>query len=197
MDQTPQRHLANHDELNMQVEVALDNLGSKLLSNLEENSEINQTLKELKDLKVQNEIILNARIIDLEKSINNVEIFTRLSSEIVALKRVMENNEKIEAETNENLKKNLEEKKMLQEKILQVTQQNYQASQDNISYCQELEKNLEILNFERLGLWNQNVEIFNQAKSLAMEKMEKDQQILQMEKYIQEMQRKLGEKVSY
>ena len=181
----------------MQVEVALDNLGSKLLSNLEENSEINQTLKELKDLKVQNEIILNARIIDLEKSINNVEIFTRLSSEIVALKRVMENNEKIEAETNENLKKNLEEKKMLQEKILQVTQQNYQASQDNISYCQELEKNLEILNFERLGLWNQNVEIFNQAKSLAMEKMEKDQQILQLENYIQEMQRKLGEKVSY
>jgi len=181
----------------MQVEVALDNLGSKLLSNLEENSEINQTLKELKDLKLQNEITLNARIIDLEKSINNVEIFTRLSSEIVALKRVMENNEKIEAETNENLKKNLEEKKMLQEKILQVTQQNYQASQDNISYCQELEKNLEILNFERLGLWNQNVEIFNQAKSLAMEKMEKDQQILQLENYIQEMQRKLGEKVSY
>jgi len=84
------------------MELALDNLGSKLLNNLEENSEINQTLKELNELRIQNETTLNARIIDLEKSIHNVEIFTKLSSEIVSLKKVMENNEIIENENKDN-----------------------------------------------------------------------------------------------
>lgn len=183
-------------EQSTQTELLLDDLGNKLLANLEESNELNQTAKELNDLKLQNEAAFSLKVKELESSYSNIDLFTKLSREVVSLKKVMENNAAIESEVKENLQKNLQEKKGIQKRILQVIYQNSQNNQEDLAYRQTLEKNLQMLTFEKVYLWNQNVEIYKEAQNLVQQKQEKDNKIQALEKHILEMHEKLAEKVS-
>jgi len=144
-------------------------------------------------LKLQNEGNLKTKIQELEQSYHDVDVFTKVSQEIISLKRIMEDNERIEKEEQLNLQRNLEEKRELQGKILQLSDQKNQQN-SHASYCQQLEKNLEMLDFERMNLWNQNNQVFQQAQLLAKEKAEKDDKILSLESLVYNMQLQLSEK---
>lgn len=162
-----QKEFGVPSEISSQIETVLESLGGRLLSNLEENCEINQTLKELKELKSQNDALLKLKISELENSYGDMTEFSKITQEIISLRTVMDNNYAIEKETEEKLKKNLHEKKALQEKILQVTNEKISAQSHNIK----------------------------EAQDLAKQKSEKDSQIVALEQYILDMQQKLAEKV--
>jgi len=190
-DNHKDRKFDDQKQQTMNIENVFDTLGEKLLENLEENSQINQTLKELSALKIQNEMALKNKIKELEQSYNDIDAFTRISQEVISLKRIMENNEKIEKEEQMSLKRNLEEKKEFQLKIVQLSDKSLK---NNTLYYQKLEKNLETLNFERLALRNQNQQVSQEAQTLAKEKAEKDGQIISLQNLVYNMQLQLSEK---
>jgi len=105
----------------MNVKNVFDTLGNKLCENLQENSQINQTLKELSALKFQKQIALKKKKKELEQSYNDIDAITQISQEVISLKRIMENNEIIEKEEHMSSKRKLEEKKQFQLKIVQLS----------------------------------------------------------------------------
>ena len=169
----------------MQEINGLDEISHRLFTNLEENWEITQSLNELKDLRIQNEMNLKEKLSQLEDLTNELES-QKLIDEIQQLKEVMLNNEKIYYEVQQNLARNNEDKATIQENVKDVTCSSYDSN--------KLAQNCKVLNMEKNELYNINQEIKNEALSLAKQKEEKDNKILKLEHEMQLMKQKLVEK---
>jgi len=172
---------------------SLDALGKALFANLEEHWEISQSLKELRELKKQNE---EAIIIKMEEQQNleDNELAQTIAKEIEALGEVMSNNEKIEIEMENNLERNMKEKKQIEEKML-VASTQYASTGNPNKYYDSLEKSFEHLSGDKI-LLNDKAEIEKEFIDLHKEKAEKDNKILQLEQEINKMRRELAEKVT-
>ena len=135
---------------------SLDALGKALFANLEEHWEISQSLKELRELKKQNE---EAIIIKMEEQQNleDNELAQTIAKEIEALGEVMSNNEKIEIEMENNLERNMKEKKQIEEKML-VASTQYASTGNPNKYYDSLEKSFEHLSGDKI-LLNDKAEI--------------------------------------
>ena len=177
------------------MEGSLDKMGKMLFTNLEENWEISQSLKELKDLRAQNETNLLAKAEKQQKAKDDPVRFEALAKELESLNEVMKCNEKIELEMEANLEKNLKEKKQIEEKIL-ATSYQYGGGNKEVNRCREdLEKSFHELDDEKKVPWNGMKVIEKEFIGLHKEKIEKDNKIQQLEKEIDEMKRQLAEKV--
>ena len=184
-------------ENNKKVEEVFESLWNKILVNLEENCQINQSLRDLEDLRTQNENNLQLKITNLLKVSNNTATYSETSQEIESLKKVMENNENIYAETEEALDKNIQDKKSIQEILLHVTSKYQQSARSSADHYQKLEKTLQTLSNAKSNPHKQNNEVFQEVKALAEQNLKNENKIMNLEKYIEDMHRKLKEKVRY
>jgi len=168
---------------------SLDALGKALFANLEENWEISQSLKELRDLRKQNEDAILAKM-EEKRGVEDEELIQAIAKEIESLNEVMSNNEKIETEMEANLEKNVKEKKQIEEKMLAASSQ-YASTGNNNKYYESLDRS-----FEKISGGDKNsVFIEKEFIDLHKEKVEKDHKILQLEQEIDKMRRELAEKV--
>ena len=163
----------------------LDEISHRLFTNLEENWEITQSLNELKDLRIQNEINLKEKLSQLEGLTNEPES-QKLIDEIQQLKEVMLSNEKIYYEVQQNLARNNDDKATIQENVKDVACSSYDSN--------KLAQNCRALNMEKNELYSINQEIKNEALCLAKQKEEKYNKILKLEREMQLMKQKLVEK---
>ena len=113
------------EEQKREVEGQLREISQKILANLEENWEINQTIHELRDLRHQNEKNLDVKRKRLEKLNNgslvgSSEEIKRQAEEIDSLGGIMDNNERILDEMEKALSKNQEDKKSLYNNMLKL-----------------------------------------------------------------------------
>lgn len=177
----------------------LEELGNKLLSNLEEHWEIRQSLNELQELKKQNERLIEQRQKEFDEMGKTPD--NEIAKDIEAIKENMESNEKILKEMQAALEKNAEERKNIQEKIKSLGNQDLTArgeekdgftarnTQDGlVSLCK-------VLNVEKLELQAENAEMKRETMLLNKLKNEKDMKISKLEQEVEIMKKKLQEKV--
>jgi len=162
---------------------------------LEENWEIKQSLKELRELKGQNEVNLALKKEEQLRAGDSLELYEKLEKEITALNEVMTNNEKIEAEMQANLDKNVQEKKQIEEKMLVASSQY--TTLVNAAKCYDgFEKTLSNQHTEKNTL-NEKISLGKEFVNLHKEKAEKDTKIHELEQEISKMKRELAEKVKF
>ena len=171
----------------------LDELGARLLAVLEETWELTQSLEELRELKTQNEATLKAKLEEFELAKEDPILKQKLDEEINELREVMGNNEKIEAEMESNLRKNMEEKKAIQDSILKFSTET-KTNQNLQTYYKQLEATCNALTREKTDLENKNKEIKEEAITLAKQKEEKESRIQELEKQVEKLKRALYEK---
>ena len=165
----------------------LDEASDKILENLEQHWEINQTLRELSDLENQNK---NA-LINLEKLLQtipeeDIKKLENVNKQILLLKNTMQNNEKIKKDMESTLKINIMENRILKNRLIEFT-----SSAHTIEDLQVAKK---LLDIEKLDVVTQNVEIKKEALNLAKDKMMKSKQICQMEEEMRLMRQEIDEK---
>ena len=162
----------------------LEELGQKLLADFEESWEIRQSLNELEALQKQNEKLLQ------QHQEQNDEKGSPLL-DIKAIQANMANNQKILNEMKEALEKNLEDRKLIQEKIANLSmKQEIKNSQEGLAnLCRAL-------NMEKMELQAENAEIKKEARILAKQRSERDERISKLEQEVERMKKKLEEKVT-
>lgn len=171
----------------------LDELGTRLLAVLEETWELTQSLEELRELKTQNEATLKNKLEEYETAKDDPAAKQKLDEEINELREVMTNNEKIEAEMEGTLRKNMEEKKVIQDTILKFSTET-KTNQNLQLYYKQLEQTCNALTKEKSNLETQNREMKKEAITWAKEKEEKDLRIQELERQVEALKRALIEK---
>lgn len=169
----------------------IEQTSNQIFEKLEQHWEINQTLKELKDLEAQNKRNLeelNKHLSQLlaDNNSDHQEKIGTLKAHIQELKQIMENNQKIKEEVESSLRSNLEESKKLNGKIAECA--------STLNNHEEMQLVKKLMQIEKMGIHEQNAEIKKEALQLAKEKMAKNKQISQMEEELRLMRQQLEEK---
>lgn len=197
-----------------ELELKVHNISHQILTNLEENWEIKQSVIELKNLKITNEISLKEkkRKLDVLKNQNPLFIdfyhqnhiyqgnlmtpaskksyeIEILEKDIKSLEETMKNNDKILLQMETHLSKTVEMRNRLHDDMLKINEKN------NDKLLNDLKMACEILNKEKNELKTQNLEMKKNEERLAKLQEEKDFTIQEMQKQINFMKNKLNEKV--
>lgn len=202
-------------EKNFQLQGKIENISKKILTNLEENWEIKQSVLELKNLKHSNDIAMkekkhNLEILKHENPIflntdplnkflyNNIsngsdtrktmEIST-LQKDLKALEETMQNNDKILTQMEEHMLKTVETRDRLHVDMVKLHEKNSEK------LVNDLKTACEILNKEKMNLHAQNLEMKKKEENMAKIQEEKDSRIKEMQREIEKMKKKLDEKV--
>lgn len=197
-----------------ELELKVHNISHQILTNLEENWEIKQSVIELKNLKISNEISLKEKKKKLDILKNQNPIFINfypqnqiyqgnlmtpaskksyeieiLEKDIKSLEETMKNNDKILLQMETHLSKTVEMRNRLHDDMLKINEKN------NDKLVNDLKMACEILNKEKNELKTQNIEMKKNEERLAKLQEEKDFTIQEMQKQIDFMKNKLNEKV--
>lgn len=206
-------------ENNCELEEKIEGISQKIMINLEENWEIKQSVLELKNLKISNEITLQEKKrrlevlkhdnpIFLNLDINNYQnpsfynsspgIDTRKNLEIEALEKdtkaleeTMNNNDKILTQMETHMLKTREKRDRLHDDMLKIHEKN------NQKLVGDLKMACDILNKEKIDLQTQNSEMKKKEEDLVKIQELKDSTIKEMQRTIELMRRKLDEKVIF
>jgi len=157
-------------------------------------------VNDLKDLKVQNEATLKAKVTELEDAVGDIALYNQITEEIASLKEVMANNDNIQMEMEASLEKSLQEKKQIQAQILELIAQGVHNPQtlDNLNESQQIDKSLRLLEMEEDILSrseNVGMDTVDNSALTASQGQKKDNKIHKLESEIEKMKRQLLEKV--
>lgn len=157
-------------------------------------------MNDLKDLKVQNEATLKAKVTELEDAVGDIALYNQITEEIASLKEVMANNDNIQMEMEASLEKSLQEKKQIQAQILELIAQGVHNPQtlDNLNESQQIDKSLRLLEMEEDILSrseNVGMDTVDNSALTASQGQKKDNKIHKLESEIEKMKRQLLEKV--
>ena len=195
--------------LNKELEVKIEGISQKILTNLEENWEIKQSVLELKNLKISNEMTLKEKQKKLEILKNDNPIFLNLNpnnkliynssngfdsrrnleiesleKDIKLLEETMLNNDKILAQMEAHMSKTVEIRDRLHDDMLKFHEKN------NEKLVIDLKMACEILNKEKMDLHAQNIEMKKKEENMAKLQEEKENTIKEMQKQLEVMKKK-------
>ncbi|KAL4471355.1 hypothetical protein ABPG74_008248 [Tetrahymena malaccensis] len=172
----------------------MNQLCGKILKNLEENWEIQQSIQDLNNLKKQNEEVLEEKQQRLKKLKSNLiqwpheSEINQLQIGIGQLQNTMANNQNILENMQQALRRNVENKQELSIQMVQVLQ----SSSDQL--VKTMNQTCQILQIEKNDLENANLDLKQQHLHFQTQFQEKVHQIKSMEEQIKQMQKELQEK---
>ncbi|KAL4511582.1 hypothetical protein ABPG72_012427 [Tetrahymena utriculariae] len=172
----------------------MNQLCGKILKNLEENWEIQQSIQDLNNLKKQNEEVLDEKQQRLKKLKSNLiqwpheSEINQLQIGIGQLQNTMANNQNILENMQQALRRNVENKQELSTQMVQALQ----SSSDQL--VKTMNQTCEILQIEKNDLENANLDLKQQHLHFQTQFQEKVHQIKSMEEQIKQMQKELQEK---
>ena len=173
----------------LEEEKRIDQASHKIFENLEQNWEINQTLRELNELELQNKDTLQNLYQHLEHVSEEDRVYReQILRQIETLKTTMDSNERIKRETANTLQGNLLENRNLKEQLIEFA--------SSVDTLEDIELAKKLLDIDRLDMMTQNTEIKKQALNLAKARVQQNKQISQMEEEMRQMKAMLYEKVN-